>query len=268
LESKEILIGNPMHLYIKTQGKSSSQPLILLHGWGFNGEIWNNIGRELAKNYHVHQVDLPGHGRSQMCQYSLPILIKTLTATLPKNAVWLGWSMGGLIAMAMARYQDIKALVLVSSSPRFITADDWLNAMRLSVLKQFAEQLENDTLGILKRFLALQVKGSEAAHQQLRTLNTLLKQTPIPQIQALQAGLKLLQTTDLRAEFSQTNCPSLLCLGERDTLVPASVATDCLLLLPTLQTVCIKSAGHIPFLSHQKQFLHSLQGFLNEFLTP
>ncbi len=256
-----------MHLYIKTQGKSSSQPLILLHGWGFNGEIWNDIAVQLAKDYCVYQVDLPGHGRSQMCEYSLPILTETLAAALPKNAVWLGWSMGGLIAMAMARWQDVQALVLVSSSPRFITAENWPHAMRLAVLKQFGQQLQSDTLGTLKRFLALQVKGSESAHQQLRALNTLLKQTPIPQTQALQAGLQLLQNTDLRAELSQIHCPSLLCLGERDTLVPASVATDCQHLWPTLQTVCIKSAGHLPFLSHPKQFMHSLQGFLNESLT-
>ncbi len=259
-----------MHLYLKTQGKSSNKPLILLHGWGFNGEIWNDIGRVLAKDWYVYQVDLPGHGRSQMCEYSLPVLTENLVAALPKKAVWLGWSMGGLIAMAMASWQpaSIQALVLVSSSPRFISADNWPHAMKLGVLKQFAQQLQNDTLGTLKRFLALQVKGSESAREQLRSLNAVLKQTPIPQSQALQAGLQLLQNTDLRAEFSQINCPSLLCLGERDTLVPASVATDCQDLCPKLQTVCIKSAGHLPFLSHPKQFLYYLQGFLNESLIP
>ena len=256
-----------MDLYIKTQGSSSSQPLILLHGWGFNGEIWNDIGGELAKDYCVYQVDLPGHGHSEMCEYSLPILTETLAASLPKNAIWLGWSMGGLMAMAMARWKPVyvKALVLVSSSPRFITADDnWPHAMKLAVLKQFAQQLETDTLGTLRRFLALQVKGSEAASQQLRSLNALLKQTPLPQIKALEAGLQLLQNTDLRAELSQIDCPSLLCLGERDTLVPVGVATDCQHFLPTLETVCIKSAGHLPFLSHPKQFMNSLQGFLNK----
>jgi pimeloyl-[acyl-carrier protein] methyl ester esterase len=259
-----------LHLYIKTQGQSSDNPLILLHGWGFNCEIWNGIGRELAKDWYVYQVDLPGHGHSQMCEYSLPVLTETLAAALPKKAVWLGWSMGGLMAMAMARWQPayVQALVLVSSSPRFITADNWPHAVTLAVLKQFAQQLQSDTLGTLKRFLALQVKGSETASQQLRALNALLKQTPIPQIAALQAGLQLLQNTDLRAELSQIHCPSLLCVGERDTLVPASVAIDCQRLWPTLQTVCIKLAGHLPFLSHPKQFMHSLQGFFNELRTP
>jgi len=253
-----------MKLFIKSQGQG--KPLILLHGWGFNGDIWHDIAAQLASHWCVYQVDLPGHGRSPMCEYHLPVLTETLATELPTNAVWIGWSLGGLLTMAVARWHptSVRALVLVSTSPRFITADDWFHAMRPDVLQQFAQQLQNNPMATLQRFLALQVKGSEAVHQQLRTLNALLKSTGPPQSEALQAGLELLQTTDLRSELSQVHQPALLCLGERDMIVPVNVGKDCQKWWPNLPKVIIKSAAHIPFLSHPDVFMHLLQGFLNE----
>ena len=36
-----------MKLFIKSQGQGN--PLILLHGWGFNGDIWHDIAARLAR---------------------------------------------------------------------------------------------------------------------------------------------------------------------------------------------------------------------------
>ena len=38
--------------------------LVLLHGWGLNAEVWRCISEELASQFTVHLVDLPGYGRS------------------------------------------------------------------------------------------------------------------------------------------------------------------------------------------------------------
>ncbi len=253
-----------MNFFIKQQGQGN--PLVLLHGWGFNGEIWNTIAAELSQQWTVYQVDLPGHGRSPMSEYHLPTLVQQLATDLPKKAVWIGWSLGGLLALAMARWQaaSVRALVLVASSPRFVTAADWPHAMTPTVLEHFAQQLQHDTMGTLHRFLALQVKGSQAARQQLRTLHALLKQTGVPQPEALQAGLTLLQNTDLRSELLQIRSRALLCLGGHDTLVPAAVGKDCQQWWPALHKVCIKPAAHIPFLSHPELFLPILQDFLSQ----
>ena len=39
--------------------------LVLLHGWGLNAEVWRCISEELASQFTVHLVDLPGYGRSR-----------------------------------------------------------------------------------------------------------------------------------------------------------------------------------------------------------
>jgi pimeloyl-[acyl-carrier protein] methyl ester esterase len=210
-------------------------------------------------------VDLPGYGRSAYDDYSLPRLIERLTTALPPNAIWLGWSLGGLLAMAIARWQPVaaRALILVATSPRFTVTEQWPHALQPNVLENFSKQLQEDSVNTVQRFLALQIKGSESAQQQLRTLKTWLKNAPPPQPQALHAGLNLLRDTDLRAELAQIHCPALLCLGGHDTIVPAAVGKDCQVWWPTLQKVCIKPAAHIPFLSHPQLFLHLVKDFLH-----
>ncbi|EDN65606.1 hypothetical protein BGP_1953 [Beggiatoa sp. PS] len=47
-------------------------------------------------------------------------------------------------------------------------------------------------------------------------------------------------------------------------IVPVNVGKDCQKWWPNLPKVIIKSAAHIPFLSHPDVFMHLLQGFLNE----
>ena len=253
-----------MGLFIKQQGQG--KPLILLHGWGFNSEIWYDTAETLAKYWTVYQVDLPGHGQSDFIPYELTQLTYYFAETLPKDAIWCGWSLGGLIATAMAIYQPahVRALMLVCSSPRFVIAPDWPHALIPQALQQSSLELQQDVGATLQRFLALQVRGSDTATQQLRTLRQLLKKAGYPQLQALQAGLHLLQTTDLRAQLHTIQCPAQLCLGEKDVIVPMHAGIDCQKWWPTLNYVCLASAAHLPFLSHPHQFMGTIIEFAEE----
>lgn len=253
----------PLHIQQRGQG----QPLVLLHGWGFNGKIWDDTAAHLAKDWTVYQVDLPGHGQSPMCDYNLPELSKLLAENLPTQAVWVGWSLGGLMATATAlHYPDsVRGLVLVGSSPRFVVGEDWQHAMQEPVLRQFAQNLQADIAGTLKRFLALQVKDSPTAREQLRNLQQFLHSAGLPHPEALNAGLELLLNSDLRSELHKIQCPALLCLGAKDALVPVGVGEDCQRYWKGLRKVCIKQAAHLPFLSHPELFLQILQGFFDEY---
>lgn len=250
-------------LHISKQGQG--QPVVLLHGWGFNHSIWYQITPHLAQNWQVWQVDLPGHGQSDLCDYELTILLDVLTASLPKNAIWIGWSLGGLLSMAMARWQPqyVRRLLLIASSPCFAQKADWSCAMQSEVLQQFGKNLQTDRISTLKRFLALQVKDSPQARHNLRHLQQLLENVGYPQLAALQSSLDFLFKTDLRAELQHIKAPSLLCLGTHDALVPIKMAKPCQALWSTLEIVKMRSAAHIPFLSHFDEFCMLMDDFLS-----
>lgn len=50
-------------IYLETYGKG--KPIVLVHGWAMHTGIWREFAKQLALNYQVTCIDLPGHGRSE-----------------------------------------------------------------------------------------------------------------------------------------------------------------------------------------------------------
>ena len=54
-----------MMVAMHVDSHGSGAPLVLIHGWGMHGGIWDNVVPLLAQHFRVHCVDLPGHGYSK-----------------------------------------------------------------------------------------------------------------------------------------------------------------------------------------------------------
>ncbi len=251
---------------LHTETTGTGADLVLLHGWGMNGGVWEALAEALSRHYRVTTIELPGHGHSPYADnlHSLQDWADACLAAAPEQATWIGWSLGGLISTqaALCKPQRVNKLVLVTSTPRFIQADDWPHAVVRGTLSGFADTLRSDPQKTLERFLALQVRGSTEAKSTLRQLRQNLHQRPAPNPAALDQGLHLLRESDLRHQLSQLQCPNLWLLGGRDTLTPASVADDICQLLPTAEILLLPDAGHAPFLSHRAESISALHTFL------
>lgn len=251
-----------MSLYLEQQG--SGPEMVLLHGWGLHGGVWAPVREALAAHFHLTVVDLPGFGRSDPpAEFSLPALAAAVGAEVPAGAVWLGWSLGGLVAQqAAADGVAMNGLILTASTPRFVTAADWSEAMEAEVLDGFAAELATDYRATLQRFLALQARGSERAREELRGLRGQLFDHGEPAAEALAGGLELLRASDLRPQLVGIEIPTLWLHGERDTLVPPAAAEAAAAAMPRAESVCIPGAGHAPFLSHPEPFVEAVKAFL------
>lgn len=255
-----------MRLYVETHGHGPE--LVLLHGWGLHGGIWKGIVADLAKQYRVTIIDLPGHGRSRAPadKDTLAGFAAAVAQVAPDAATWLGWSLGASVAMraALDMPQRIERLILVSATPRFVAGRDWPAGMRPAEFDAFADSLTRDVRTTLTRFVALQVRGANDAPGTLRQLRALIVHRPPPGLKALQAGLALLRHTDLRGELADIHCPALLIHGACDQLVRAEAAAALHTLLPLARLQLIREAGHAPFLSHRQAFLHAIDGFMHD----
>lgn len=241
--------------------------LVLLHGWGMNSAVWEGLPL-LGERLKPHPIDLPGHGGQPFdaARRWLPNWADDCLQQAPEQAVWLGWSLGGLVAMqaALQAPKRVRALILMTSTPRFVQAVDWRAAVPEDTLDQFSNSLLDDPKGTLERFLALQVRGSTEARTTLRRLRDELARRPAPVPEALAAGLELLRDEDLRGPLPDLRPPTLWLFGERDTLTPPSVAERVALLLPEARTRVIAGAAHAPFLSHADAVVTEVNAFLND----
>ena len=253
-----------LRLHVKQRG--SGRYVVLVHGWGLDSRVWDTFRGKLADGWRVVTVDLPGYGRSpwNAGATSLDPMAEALAEALPKDAVWVGWSLGGLVASHVAcRYPErVRGLVLIASAPRFSEAPGWGWGMATPALRAFAKALREDRLATLERFVRRVAQGGARARFVVRYLRARLGDD-LPDRGTLLAGLKQLEEADLRSSFVRINCPALQVLGAADELLHHNAGLATRTLHPALVTEVIPGAAHAPFISHPKQTLSVLKRFLD-----
>ena len=264
-----------MSLHVDSYG--SGAPLLLIHGWGMHGGMWGGVAEQLAKHFRVLAVDLPGHGFSvgrDSSRHSgdvgmnpdllMDSLVDQLSAQFDEPLAVCGWSLGGQIALrwAMHHPQQISRMVLVASTPCFVRRPGWECGMAAETLAEFAAALQQDYALTLRRFLALQVRGSERERELLAALRNALLSRGEPDLAALQSGLEILRDCDLRSVLSDIRQPALVVAGERDTLTPPQASHYLAAQMPNARLAAIKGAAHAPFLSHPDEFMMQLKKFM------
>ncbi len=253
-----------MVMHVETLGQG--RDIVLVHGWGLHGGVWRELAERLALSFRVLLPDLPGHGRSPAANgdFTLADVVAELQGHMAAPAVWVGWSLGALVALTAARRfpQRVSQLVLIGATPRFVQAPDWPCAMPPSTLAQFARDLEDDYRATLVRFLNLQMGAGEAARAAVRQLRAMLMEHGEPEPAALRSGLQWLANADLRADLPAITAPVLVLHGQYDRLTPPAAAEFLARQLPAARLELIPSAGHAPFLSHPDATWSALTEFL------
>jgi len=253
-----------MRLHVEVGGNGSD--LVLIHGWGMHGGIWDGVRDALSQRYRLHVVDLPGMGHSPLSAtpYRLEQLAQDVVEAIPPQADICGWSLGGQVAMQLAleNPEKVRRLLLVGSTPRFVNSADWQHGIDAKVFRQFAHNVATDYEETMTRFLGLQAFGGEASRSQMRELRERFVDRPPPAPNALRLALDILLHTDLRGQLARLQLPLLLLHGERDTLAPVAAAHWMAEHLPQARLRVIAGASHAPFLSHPASFLTEITGFL------
>ncbi|MCI1899084.1 MAG: pimeloyl-ACP methyl ester esterase BioH [Enterobacter sp.] len=254
------------NLWWQTVGTGNCH-LVLLHGWGLNAEVWHCVQEELASQFTLHLVDLPGFGRSHgFGAMALEEMAQQVLERAPQNAIWLGWSLGGLVAsqIALTHPERVQALVTVASSPCFSAREDW-PGIKPEVLTGFQQQLSDDFKRTVERFLALQTMGTDTARQDARTLKNIVLSLPMPNVEVLNGGLEILKTVDLRQPLATLSVPHLRIYGYLDGLVPRKVVPLLDALWPQSESRVIAKAAHAPFISHPGEFCAALVALSQRF---
>ncbi|MDI3322788.1 pimeloyl-ACP methyl ester esterase BioH [Pontibacterium granulatum] len=251
-----------IQLYTEQHGNPANPALVMLHGWGMNSSIWLNVLPALEEHFSITLIDLPGLGQSPaLDRLTFDAAVDALLAAAPKRAHWLGWSLGGQLAVAAAAKAPgrVSALVMVASNPCFVARDDWVSAMDTETYQGFKGSLADNPAKTLTRFIMLQTQGAEAGRDSLKMLKQLLKED---RPSALAPALTLLET-DARDALVELEIPVLLQFGEKDLLVPVSAVEGCAALNAEAKTAVYEGAGHLPFISHTSRWCDDVIAFLS-----
>ncbi len=252
-----------MSLHVEVIG--AGPDIVLLHGWAMHGGVFAPLVERLQDRYRLHVVDLPGHGGSRASDVLLTLAdsAAAIARVVPDDALWCGWSLGGLVALHAAGHgTPMRALAMLCATPCFVRKDDWRWGMSPEIFRDFATGLRDDWRGTLDRFLALEAFGSSHAKDELRSLRDAVLARGEPAASVLADGLELLETSDLRGLLPQLAVPSAWIGGRRDRLVDPRAMEAAASLTPHSCFAVIDHAGHAPFLTHADAVIDALRPVL------
>jgi pimeloyl-[acyl-carrier protein] methyl ester esterase len=252
--------------------EKKKKDLVLIHGWGFGRWIWESFIPCVEDRWCVTSINLPGYGGSGKLVFTdneeanINQIVKRISPNVPKNSIVLAWSLGGLIATKLAQVRrDIKALVLLASSPCFLNKPGWRGGIEPDDFNRLASRLSEDKTKTLQEFAGLVTMGDKHPKQ---TRNILCEHSGdnAPNLETLQAGLHVLSSVDLRRVMANQHCSIGMIFGENDVLVRRSTAKAVRAIRPDIKTIEITESGHAPFLSHPQETADALTKLMGSLL--
>jgi pimeloyl-ACP methyl ester carboxylesterase len=231
-KAERIVVGNH-HLYYRTVG--SGTPLVLIHGYGVSGQIWQRALPYLAQQHQVFIVDLPGYGRSPATgvwhlREMAPLLATWLRQLQLASVAVMGHSMGGAIAIH-----------LTASAPELVSRLMLVNAAGIPL----RERLPSLAARSLHSFFQI---GN--GHLPLGLVRDILQ----PRLNLLWQTAQEMKRSDFRAELAQISTPTLIIWGERDVMLPIALGHALKDALPHATFVTMPHCGHRPMLAQPVQF--------------
>lgn len=231
-----------------------TERLILLPGWGLDGAVLQPLADALGGEVHA----LPA-----LTSVDPQDWLDELDARLPRDCWLAGWSLGGMLATALAarRGASCAGLISLASNACFAARPGWPTAMPQATFEAFYQGCQQQPDSTRKRFAMLCAQGAEDA----RGLSRQLQAHALEADQAtLLAGLTVLAALDNRGALAGYAGPQLHLLAEVDALVPASVAEHLLALLPRGEVAVLDGCSHALVLEQPLLLAAAMLEFMGE----
>ncbi len=219
--------------------------VILLHGYPLDGAMWSGVARALSGRFRVLKPDLPGRGETVAASSGsiedYADFVGTILDALPAPSGLAGFSMGGYVALALARRRPAKlgALALVDTRASADDAagkakrDEAIATVQSAGVAAIAEAM-------VPRLVASHALGNADLVERLKRI--MLRQKP----ETLAADLAAMRDRpDSLDALVHIAIPTLVVVGDADALTPPSDSRAMVEAIAGARLVTVPAAGHM-----------------------
>ncbi len=258
---------NGFQINYQERGLPQGLPILFIHGFPFNNTMWSPQMMALPQEYRAISFDVRGHGESDVGdgQYSIEFFVDDAIALLDhldvRQAVFCGLSMGGYIALRAAERhpERVRALVLCDTRSEAdpnegkVKRASQIKAVKAHGTKTFAESF-------VKAVFAPETFSSNP--KAVAGIQAIIEATsPLAVSGTL---LALAARTDTTASLAGLKVPTLILVGEHDTLTPPSASEALHKNIKGSELHVIPHAAHMSNIENPDVFNEKLIAFLKK----
>ena len=251
---------NNSNIYYRIYG--SGNPVILLHGFGEDGAIWNNQIEFLQQHYLLIVPDLPGSGQSEILTKTstsidnyAEVIKAILTEEKITNCSMLGHSMGGYIALAFAeKYPELLNSFGLIHSSAYADSDAKITTRKKAI--EFINQ--NGSQAFLKTSTPNLFYDKEKHKIDIEDL-TATNFSPAALVQYYNTMIARPERTSVLKSFTK---PILFLIGQHDQAIPFADSLQQTYLPSYTYIHILRNSGHMGMLEEKAKINAAISKFL------
>ena len=264
ITGRTVLVGQ-RELFVREAGGEESPPLVLLHGWGYDSlATWHRVIEPLAERYRVIAIDQRNHGRSDHIRGEFDIddvadeVAGVMDAIGVASASVLGYSMGGMVAQALAHRHPakVKRLILGATAAHPIAERRLATAIFFGMARGV---VRFSIIGWARATHRYMLSHGAVEPKHSRWLwETLLDRDPTLSFESGAAVWHF----DSRTWVRRILQPALVIIPEADQLIGVESQRELAGLLKEASVVEIPGARHEAIMTHPDDFVKAIEAYL------
>jgi len=258
---KKIING----LSVYTSGENKSRPILFIHGFPYDHNMWISQIEELSRDYFCVSYDIRGLGESPAGdgQFTMESFVDDLEIVIDElkldKPVLCGLSMGGYISLrALERMQEkFSAAILCDTRSEADNNEGKLK--RAAGIKR----INKEGLAPFVKDFITNCFGEDFKQNKKEEFQKIIDKSSLFDPFGVKGGLlAMLSRSDTTASLGKTNIPTLIICGEQDVLTPPPVMKDMFHKINKAEFVEIQKAGHMTPIENPREVNKAIKDFL------
>lgn len=234
---------------IAYESQGTGSPVLLIHGFPLNRQMWQAQADALAKSHRVITADLRGFGESpmgtgevSMQRYAgdLVALLDHLKIDEPVSVA--GFSMGGYVTFPFWKHHAnrVRSILLVDTRAKADSSEQAVGR------RETAEKVQSEGSGFLIEAMMPKLVASDTLQNRPRLVAELRAMMESSSIAGIAEALHAMANrADSQNMLTQIDVPVLIIVGEADAIAPPNEAEEIAKALPHGEYCLVPNAGHM-----------------------
>lgn len=248
-------------IHWREDGDPNGAPIVFSNSLGCDLTMWDQLLPLLPRGLRVIRYDTRGHGQSSVPKgpYSMGALVRDAERLMDhidiRDAVFVGLSMGGMIAQGLAvkRLDLVRAVVLSNTGAKIDQPAMWQDRID-AVMAGGVEAVADASM---ERWFTRAFRESD---QLAKWRAMYVGQSAI----GFSACMSAISGTDFYTPTSGLRLPALGIAGSDDGSTPADLVREMIDLIPGSEFAVIRRAGHLPCIERPDAYADVLTAFLRK----